>query len=175
MPDTLTVAPPENVTAAPSVTRTPSPSAVASAVKTSRAGGAGARAADIGGGDDGDEPVFSLIKGDGSGEGSGTGRGAGRGNDLDRGRSAAYSNAQVIESPAFHVPYQFALKHPDRSIKLNVTVLANGQTSDIEIVQSCGIPELDEAYRAFVASYKFRPAFDHGKAVTSVMEIGLDF
>jgi hypothetical protein len=152
-----------------------SPSATALRASSPRPG------PDDGMGDDNDdEETISLLNpGHGGGVGGGDGAGSGRrrGNGIDRGPSGGdQETPSVLESPSFQLPAEYEYHPPKRRVTLAVTVLPNGRVGGILIKQSCGIAEVDEAYKSLVATqYKFRPAYRDGKTFTAVIDCSQSF
>jgi hypothetical protein len=176
VPDAVVVAPPESPPIVPTArSEAEAPAATGARVSVANPRGrAVARGTPFGEDDFGDEPVFSLLKGDGSGQGRGSGRG--KGNGLDRGLSAANSEPQVLLAPSFHLPMQYQLKPPPRGVGVEIQVLANGEIGTITVVQSCGFPDLDALFVAHVrATYRFRPGFRQGKAVDGIQSVTQGF
>jgi len=136
------------------------------------------------GGGDADEPVFGLLKGDGSGGrgagGTGAGFGGGRGGGIDRGLSAADRQAMVLnqasEGADYTLPPKYQNHPPARSVQLILTIAADGSITAVKIDQSCGITEVDELLRDYVlATFRFSPAFRAGKAISSEFPLEFSF
>jgi hypothetical protein len=113
-------------------------------------------------GEESGEPIFSIVKGDGEGQGAGHARG------LDRGLSAANAEPQLLIAPAFDTPLVYQIKPPAKSLRLLITVRADGSIGPISIEQSSGVAALDDQIRDHVLStFHFRPAFQRGRPVES--------
>jgi hypothetical protein len=126
--------------------------------------------------DDDDEETISLLS-PGHGGGLGSGGGKRHGNGIDRGPSGGDNETPgVLDPPSFQLPAEYEYHPPKHRVILTVTVLASGRAGDIEIKQSCGIPEIDEAYKSLVAhQYKFRPAYRDGKPFAATIECSQAF
>jgi hypothetical protein len=138
--------------------------------------GAGPRGTGAGdGGGDEDRPL-GLFRGDGNGGRGGGGRGrgigSGHGNGIDRGMSAADREAHFLgfRDTGFklQVPpkYQDTLnKHP---VTVTISISAEGAVTDVRVVDSCGIAEVDEMWRTYVLlNARFTPEYHDGKPVAS--------
>jgi hypothetical protein len=126
--------------------------------------------------DNDDEETISLLN-PGHGGGVGTGGGRHRGNGIDRGPSGGDNETPgVLDPPPFRLPAEYEYHPPKQRVILTVTVLANGRAGDVQIKQSCGISEIDDAYKSLVArEYKFRPAYRDGKPFTATLECSQSF
>jgi len=123
----------------------------------------------LGGGDD-DGPVIDIMK-PGAG-GTGNGRGTHGGDGLDRGASGANNETpQPLDLPAVDLPEAYRIHPPAKAVKFRVMVLPNGRAGEITMVESCGVPEIDELYQANLARVKFRPAYVAGKPVARTYDI----
>jgi TonB family protein len=122
------------------------------------------------GGGDADR-IFPLLKGDGTGGpgggGRGTGSGGGRGSGIDRGMSAADKKAQQLDTgPGFSLPPPLQMKPPEKDVTVKVHIGADGNITDVTVVESSGIKEVDQAACDCVkAFFKYSPAYKSGKPV----------
>ncbi len=128
------------------------------------------------GGDDGggDEVTIDLMA---PGHGDGASSGNKHGSGIDRGASGANNETPaVLDPPEFKLWADYENHPPKKRVILNVTVLANGKAGTIEIVQSCGIDEIDQAYKDWVAQhYRFRPAYRDLKPFAASIECSQSF
>ena len=127
--------------------------------------------ADDGGGDD---VTIDLMA---PGHGDGTSKGNKRGGGIDRGSSGANNETPAVtEAPAFSLWADYQFHPPKKRVILNVTVLPDGSAGQIEISQSCGIEEIDKAYKNWVSlHYRFRPAYRDLKPFAASIECSESF
>jgi hypothetical protein len=121
----------------------------------------------FGGGDENEgEEIIPLSKEDAAG----MGRGKRAGGGLDRGGSGANNpEPMILELPAIEYPAAMRITPPAQSTKVKVTVLANGRASGVELVQSCGQPDLDALCTNALLKAKYWPAYRAGKPYEAVM------
>jgi hypothetical protein len=120
-----------------------------------------------GGEDDfGDETIIPLSKGDGGGSGDGSGSGKGRGAS-----GANNPEPQILEWADIDLPTSASLNPPKRPAQFRVTVRADATVANIELLQSCGQPLLDEIWRNVLKNNKYRPAYRAGKPYEASKDI----
>ncbi len=178
--------PPERLPSVPGV-RVAAPGATPTAESAvSGVPGMPARGTGMGnGGGDEDRIIDPFSKrGDGSGGtgsgGIGRGIGSGRGNGIDRGMSAADRPAQLLNqssnAPSLTLPMKYQMRPPEKDVMLCIALAADGTITSVKVEQSCGYAEVDEIVREHVlATYRFSPEYQGGKAVDSVQHWGYVF
>lgn len=84
---------------------------------------------------------------------------------------------QVIPNTAQSGKYPTlaARRHEEGSVKLSLTVAANGALRHADVVKSSGSPSLDAGAVLAVYEWSFRPAQNHGLNVEGHAEITFDF
>jgi len=122
-------------------------------------------------------PVFSgAITGAGAGEGSGSGvTGAGAGTGSGNGAGDGFGGANYLRSPQPRYPAVAREQGWEGTTLLRVEIQADGLVGAIQIVQSAGHRELDDAAIESVRAAQFQAARLNGTPVASWVEVPVKF
>ncbi|RMW22727.1 putative TonB [Pseudomonas syringae pv. tagetis] len=72
--------------------------------------------------------------------------------------TAPIGRAGYLDNPPPVYPPAAARRHQEGTTLLRVHVLPNGRTDQVQVLQSSGVPALDEAAQAAVRQWTFIPA-----------------
>jgi len=89
--------------------------------------------------------------------------------------TAARYDAAYLRNPAPGYPSQSRRLGEEGRVLLRVQVSAEGSAITVQVKQSSGFERLDDAARNAVARWKFVPAHQNGLAITSWVEVPLQF
>lgn len=108
-----------------------------------------------------------------SGSGSGSGPGTdGIGNGTGQGRPATISRgAQGLRINGGAYPSDARREHHEGVVTLTVEVLTDGSVGQVRLAKSSGYAELDKAALGASKDWRFRPATEDGKPVTSWVNV----
>lgn len=89
--------------------------------------------------------------------------------------TAARYDAAYLRNPAPVYPSSSRRLGEEGRVLLRVQVSAEGSAITVQVKQSSGFERLDTAARNAVAGWKFVPAYENGLAITSWVEVPLQF
>lgn len=85
------------------------------------------------------------------------------------------SEAQVIERSEPNYPIEALNAHEEGEVRLQVALDALGNVEDVRVASSSGSRQLDRAAIESVRSWRFRPARRAGEAVSSMIDVPVNF
>jgi len=83
--------------------------------------------------------------------------------------------AQVIERSEPNYPIEALNAHEEGEVHLQVALDALGNVEDVRVASSSGSRQLDRAAMESVRSWHFRPARHAGEAVSSMIDVPVNF
>ncbi len=86
-----------------------------------------------------------------------------------------FTKAVAISAPDPTIPDDVRTSDINKTLVLLVTVTANGDPTDMQILQSSGVDELDRETEAVIKRWKFKPATMNGQPVDSQVRLHFDF
>ena len=86
-----------------------------------------------------------------------------------------FTKAVAISAPDPTIPDDIRTSDINKTLVLLVTVTANGDPTDIQILQSSGVDELDRETVDVIKRWKFKPATMNGQPVDSQVRLHFDF
>jgi len=89
--------------------------------------------------------------------------------------SGPVSQPQVIKKPPPVYPEEARVAGIEGKVILKVTILFDGTIGDIEILQSSGRDDFDQAAKECLKQWKFKPAMQSGIRVTTAVQIPITF
>lgn len=115
-----------------------------------------------------------------AGNGSSTGA-TGNSNTNNAGQGSGMASTSAthlgghLNNPKPKYPQISREEDEEGSVKMRVQVEPNGRPSNVAIAKSSGFPRLDNAAKAAVANWRFRPATRNREPITSIYEFPVNF
>ena len=86
-----------------------------------------------------------------------------------------FTKAIAISAPDPTIPDDIRTSDINKTLVLLVTVMANGDPADMQILQSSGVDQLDRETEKVIKRWKFKPATINGQPVDSQVRLHFDF
>lgn len=85
------------------------------------------------------------------------------------------SEVAATHTPPPDYPLEQACADIGGKVVMRVVVGPEGRATDVSILESSGVPELDQAAEAGVRAWEFKPATRRGQAVAQTIQVPMNF